>query len=109
MKLIKLAKKYFDSFSKKDIQNLKNIFSEDIILKDWEIEATGINDVLEANKKIFNSVESITVTPKNIYQDDFVLICEIDIIINKAEKLKVVDILKFNEHYKIEEVSAFKQ
>ena len=109
MELIELAKQYFDFFSKKDIQNLKNIFSENIILKDWEIEATGINDVVEANKKIFNSVESIIVNPKNIYQDNFVLICEIDIIINKTEKLKVIDILKFNENLKIEEISAFKQ
>tara|TARA_B100000989_G_scaffold292942_1_gene269603 strand:+ start:510 stop:839 length:330 start_codon:yes stop_codon:yes gene_type:complete len=109
MELIELAKKYFDYFSKKDIQNIKNIFSEDITLKDWEIEATGINDVVEANKKIFNSVESIIVTPKNIYQDNFVLICEIDIIINNTEKLKVIDILKFNENYKIKEISAFKQ
>src|SRR6056300_958157 len=103
MELIELAKKYFDFFSKKDIQNLKKIFSEDIILKDWEIEATGINDVVEANEKIFNSVDSIIITPKNIYQDNFVLICEIDIMINKTEKLKVIDILKFNEYYKIEE------
>ncbi len=109
MELIELAKKYFDYFSKKDVQNIKNIFSEDITLKDWEIEATGINDVIEANKKIFNSVESIIVTPKNIYQDNFVLICEIDIIINNTEKLKVIDILKFNENYKIKEISAFKQ
>ena len=109
MELIEIAKRYFDFFSKKDIQNLKNIFSEDIILKDWEIEAKGINDVVEANKKIFNSVESIIVTPKNIYQDNFVLICVIDIMINKTEKLKVIDILKFNENYKIEEISAFKQ
>ena len=109
MKLIELAKKYFDYFSKKDIQNIKNIFSEDITLKYWEIEATGINDVVEANKKIFNSVESIIVTPKNIYQDNFVLICEIDIIINNTEKLKVIDILKFNKNYKIKEISASKQ
>lgn len=109
MELIELAKRYFDFFSKKDIQNLKNFFSEDIILKDWEIEAIGINNVVEANKKIFNSVESIKVIPKNIYQDHLVLICVIDIMINKTEKLKVIDILKFNEKHKIEEISAFKQ
>ncbi len=109
MNLIELAKRYFDFFSKKDIQNLKNLFSEDIILKDWEIEAIGIKDVVDANKKIFNSVESITINPNNIYQDNFVLVCVIDVIINKTEKLKVIDILKFNENFKIQEISAFKQ
>ena len=109
MKLIEIAKIYFDSFSNKDIQSLKSLFSKKISLKDWDIEAKGINEVIEANKKIFNSVESIVVTPKNIYQEKFVVICEIDILINKSEKLKVIDILKFNEHKKIEEISAYKQ
>ena len=109
MELVELVKKYFDFFSNKDIQNLKNLFSENVILKDWEIEAKGINEVVEANKKIFNSVESITVIPKNIYQDNFVLICVIEILINKVEKLNVIDILKFNKNKKIEEISAFKQ
>tara|TARA_B100000989_G_scaffold222284_1_gene169908 strand:- start:683 stop:1012 length:330 start_codon:yes stop_codon:yes gene_type:complete len=109
MELVELAKKYFDFFSNKDIQNLKNLFSENVILKDWEIEAKGKNEVVEANKKIFNSVESITVTPKNIYQDKFVLICVIEVLINKVERLNVIDILKFNKNKKIEEISAFKQ
>ena len=109
MELVELAKQYFIFFSNKDIKNLKNLFSENVILKDWEIEAKGINEVVEANKKIFNSFESIIATPKNIYQDNFVLICVIEILINKNEKLNVIDILKFNKDKKIEEISAFKQ
>ena len=109
MDLIEVTKIYFDAFANKDIKRLKNLFSENIILKDWEIEAKGIKEVVEANEKIFNSVESINVTTKNIYQDNFVLICVIDILINKTEKLKVIDILKFNKNGKIEEISAFKQ
>ncbi|MDC2979771.1 hypothetical protein OAY11_03075, partial [Pelagibacteraceae bacterium] len=66
MELVELAKKYFNYFSNKDIQNLQNLFSENVILKDWEIEAKGINEVVEANKKIFKSVKSISVITKNI-------------------------------------------
>ena len=109
MELVELAKKYFNYFSNKDIQNLQNLFSENVILKDWEIEAKGINEVVDANKKIFQSVKSISVIPKNIYKDKFVLICVIEIFINKNEKLNVIDILKFNKDKKIEEISAFKQ
>ena len=109
MELVELAKKYFNYFSNKDIQNLQNLFSKNVILKDWEIEAKGINEVAEANKKIFKSVKSISVIPKNIYQDKFVLICVIEILINKNEKLNEIDILKFNKDKKIEEISAFKQ
>ena len=109
MELVELAKQYFIFFSNKDIKNLKNLFSENVILKDWEIEAKGINEVVEANKKIFNSFESIIATPKNIYQDNFVLICVIEILINKTETLNVIDILKFDKNKKIEDITAFKQ
>ncbi len=109
MELIEIAKKYFEFFSNKDIQNLKNLFSENIILKDWEIEANGIKSVLEANQNIFNSVDSIVVSLRNIYQDKLVLICVIDLVINNTQKLKVIDILKFNSSKKIEEILAFKQ
>ena len=109
MELKDLAKRYFDLFSKKDIYNLRILFSKDIVLKDWEIEANGIIEVEEVNKKIFNSVKTIVATPTNIYQDNSVLICVIDILIDETEKLKVVDILKFNKNKKIEKISAFKQ
>ena len=109
MELKEIAKKYFKFFSSKDIQNLKNLFAKNISLKDWEIEANGINNVVKANENIFNSVDSIIITPKNIYQDNFVLICIIEILINNTEKLNVIDILKFNENKEIEEISAFKQ
>tara|TARA_B100000900_G_C20401309_1_gene642869 strand:- start:469 stop:798 length:330 start_codon:yes stop_codon:yes gene_type:complete len=109
MELKEIVKSYFDIFSNKDIQNLKNLFSNDIILKDWEIEANGIDEVIEANLKIFNSVETINVTPQEIYQDNFVMICIIDVLINKKEKLKVIDIIKFNKNKKIEKISAYRQ
>lgn len=109
MELKEIVKNYFDIFSNKDIQNLKKLFSNDITLKDWEIEANGIDEVIEANLKIFNSVETITVTPQEIYQDNFVTICIIDVLINKKETLKVIDIIKFNKNKKIEKISAYRQ
>ena len=109
MELIQLAKKYFNLFSNKDIENLKKLYSNDIILTDWEIEVKGKKEVIKANQNIFNSVETINIIPKNIYQSDLVLICVIEIFVNKVETLKVIDILKFNKNKKIKEISAYKQ
>jgi len=65
--------------------------------------------LLRQIKKIFNSVDSIKVTPLNIFQDKLVMTCEIDILINKKDKLKVVDIITFDEDKKIISISAYKQ
>lgn len=104
-----LVKTYFKIFSNKDIKGLDNLFSDDVILQDWEIVAKGKKQVLDANKNIFDSVESISVTLKDLYLDELVSICLIEITINNEETLKVVDIIKFNDENKIIEVSAYRQ
>ena len=104
-----LVKNYFEIFSNKDIQGLENLFSDDVILQDWDILAKGKKQVLDANKNIFDSIDSISVTLNNLYLDELVEICLIEIIINNEWTLKVIDIIKFNDENKIIEVSAYKQ
>ena len=104
-----LVKTYFEIFSNKDIKGLENLFSDYVILQDWDILAKGKKQVLDANKNIFDSIDSISVTLNNLYLDELVAICLIEIIVNNEETLKVIDIIKFNDENKIIEVSAYKQ
>lgn len=108
MELKDIVLNYFDCFSEKNISSLKDFFSKDIILKDWEIEANGIDAVIAANKNIFNNVKSIFVEIKNLYQDKNIVIGEIKILINQSETLNVVDIFEFNEKDKIKSIFAYK-
>ena len=39
MSLTEIAKQYFKTFSNKDLSGLEEIFSKDIRLRDWDIEA----------------------------------------------------------------------
>tara|TARA_B100000242_G_C42842126_1_gene391100 strand:+ start:187 stop:519 length:333 start_codon:yes stop_codon:yes gene_type:complete len=103
-----ISKQYFQYFSKKDIESLKNLFDKHVKLRDWEIEANGLDKVLEANKSIFDNLKSIEVTPINLFVDNYTVIAELDIVINKKELLKVIDIIDFNENNKIVSVRAFK-
>ena len=104
-----LVKNYFEIFSNKDIQGLENLFSDDVFLQDWDILVEGKKQVLDANKNIFDSIDSISVTLNNLYLDELVAICLIEIIINNEGTLKVIDIIKFNDENKIIEISAYKQ
>jgi hypothetical protein len=104
-----LIKNYFQAFSNKNIQELEKLFSSEVVLRDWEISAEGKEEVLKANKNIFDSVDSISAELKELYLDGLVAVCIIEITINKDEFLKVIDIIKFNDQMKIIEVSAYKQ
>ena len=106
---ILLSKKYFELFSNKDIERLKEMFDLNCSLQDWEINVNGKEEVLKANKKIFDSVETIEVQAQNIYCDGNVIIADLLITINNADKLFVVDIIQFNEEGKIQSILAYKR
>ena len=99
---------YFKVFSKKKIDELSELFSDDITLRDWENNTSGKTEVLNVNKKIFNNLESISVVPINLYQNENKIIAELEIIINGKEKILVVDIISFNNDGKIKSIKAFK-
>ncbi len=104
-----LIKDYITYFSKKDISSLEKLLAEDVKLIDWEILANGKKEVLDANKKIFDSFKSINVELKEIFIKDMTAACLLEILINNKDKIKVVDIIKFNNDNKIILISAFKQ
>lgn len=106
LKLICLE--YFETFSRKDLDALELMFTGDVTLRDWEITATGIDEVLAANKKIFDSVESIHVMPLHLYQDNNTVAAEISIDVNGGEHFSVVDVITFSEAGKIANIRAYK-
>ena len=110
MTLLDKSKEYFTAFSEKNIEKLNSMFSEDVSLRDWDIEATGIGSVLKANSNIFSSVETIVVIPTGLYCDreQNTVIAEIEILINGDEKILVNDVLEFNKEGKIKSIRAYK-
>ena len=108
MTLKDIVKQYFMDFSNKDILSLEKAFADNIVLRDWEIEANGIDSVIAANKNIFNNVNTITVEIQNLYQENNIVIGEIKIILNQSETLNVVDIFEFNQKGDIERIFAYK-
>jgi len=101
---------YFKNFSNKDIDSLREMFAEDVRLIDWEIAESGIEDVVKANQKIFDSVDSIIVKPMSIYHDgEDSFAAEILIVINDKEFLEVVDVIEFDEDGLINSIKAYKK
>ena len=109
MSLIEISKEYFKTFSNKDLSGLEEIFSKDIRLRDWDIEARGLEDVLKANKNIFENLKNIKVNPLKIYNDGNTVVAELDIDINNGEEsLLVVDVIVFDSENKILYIRAYK-
>ena len=106
--LLEKSFEYFQTFSEKDSEGLRTMFSDDVILRDWDILANGIDEVVHANQDIFDSVDTIIATPLHIYIDGNVVIAELEIVVNDEETLWVTDIIEYDDNEKIKSVRAYK-
>ena len=82
---------YFNIFSNKDLNGLEEAFSDEVILKDWDILAIGKKEVLAANKNIFDNVQTISVNINEIYihlpEQAFYMVGTIEEAVEKAKTL----------------------
>ncbi len=101
---------YFKNFSNQNIEALAESFSEDIHLCDWNIDVEGKENVINAIKDIYNSVDRITVKPVYFYSNDVNwFACEIIIVIGEDTTLEVVDVIHINDKGLIESIKAYKR
>lgn len=108
MELNILIKKYQEAFNNQDIDQLRSLFDKDILLKDWERSVKGLDNVVNENKKIFNSVKSLkSLSVKEFFVQN-TAICVLKIHINNEEVIDVVDIIEFNQEGKITSITAYK-
>ncbi len=101
------ALSYFKTFSEKNIDGLREMFDDNVTLRDWDIDKKGIESVLKANLNIFQNVKTINVIPQNIISENNFVFAELKIVVNNDE-LNVVDLIEFNKKGKIISIKAFK-
>lgn len=110
--LVGLSIKYLDAFKNKNLEALRNMFSSDIQLIDWENNIVGIDDVVSFNEGVFNAHNSINVQIKSIrsFPDSLTTQCKILITLAQKEKqtLSVIDVLTFDKDGLIKKIKAEK-
>ena len=93
------ALEYFEAFNNQDTAKLREIYSEDVVLRDWIVEVSGRENVINENKKGWEANNTILIGVRNLFYDGDVVIAEIDIFIEDKQSesihLKVADILEF--------------
>lgn len=93
----------------KDCDSLKVLFSENIVLKDWNVHVTGKNKVMKAIKIMFDSADKIKVSPVSFFvNSDYCYAVHVSILIDTDPKIDVIDVISFNTVGEITEIVAFK-
>jgi hypothetical protein len=109
MKSTKILKNYFDLFSKKDIEKLSLLFSNDIYLQDWTAKIKSKKKVILFNKKIFKKFKFIKVNLLEIFYNrkKNSYCCKLKIALNKKKIIDVVDLIYLNKQKKIKKIVAY--
>jgi len=103
---LKLIKNYFLFFSKKNINELKNIFHKNIILKDREGTYKGLASVIKKNNSIFLNFKKIKIKIVNIIKKNNIFCVQLKIFINLNSKpIEVIDLITINNN-KIKKIEA---
>ena len=106
MDIYTLTWKYFTAFEGKDLGTLTEIYDEQVLLKDWDIECHGAEKVLAANE---SSVEDIKVDINRCSVDNMLQTATAEIVINiDGEEILVADVITFNNEGKIKNIRAYK-
>lgn len=98
--------KYFEAFNNKDLDTLSTLYSNDIRLIDWDIDIEGKEEVLNANKGLFDL--EFTLELHKTHQIENITFNEITITIGE-DVLNIMDVITFNENYQIENITAYKR
>tara|TARA_Y100000287_G_scaffold184609_1_gene185882 strand:- start:339 stop:761 length:423 start_codon:yes stop_codon:yes gene_type:complete len=104
-KLKNVIEVYYQSFNASKPELLTKILTEDVYLRDWEIEKHGKKEVIETSSEIMNLPNFDIDILNEIYEGEF---AAVDIIVKvNDETLKVIDLFEF-ENYKIKSIKAYK-
>lgn len=99
------TEEYFEAFASKDLNKLSELYSDGVNLVDWVDSWVGKNNVLKANKQLFENEFKLYVLDS--IQHDSRTFNTIVIEIG-GETLPVVDVIKFNKDFEIEYIRAYK-
>lgn len=107
-----LTDKYFEAFENKDLDALSQLYSEDVLLNEWnENRFYGRGLVLEANDKLLNSTWKDQKVEIAFMAQGFSMyssLNEIAVIVDGTEVARVVDVIEFSEDGKIKAIVAYR-
>ena len=123
-KNIQQLRKYFQAFADKNIEVLTEMFTDDIILIDWNNTFTGKDQVVNEVQGIFAHFKTIKLEVTDIFSSlniinadrgettvsipkDDSFACEIVIVFDDLEPLYIMDLIEFDNEGRIKKLTAY--
>ncbi len=102
-----IAIDYLNRYAAQDLKGIAEMFSEDIVLRDWKIRVVGKELAMAETLKNFEAQDNIEIEVLSAYENDHAVAAELKITVDQAEVLYVVDVITINEQRKINSIRAY--
>ena len=103
-----LLKDFLHAYEQKDLDAISEMVSEDVFLRDWNLEASGKESLIREFSKNFATQASIEIRILRTFSSDAGTAAEIEIALGDEQTLRVVDILGFDNDLKISSIVSYK-
>jgi ketosteroid isomerase-like protein len=103
-----IAREFLAAYQAKDLQIISNMVAEEVVVRDWNLEVAGKPQALQEFAKNFEKAKFLSIQVLRLYSSDTGVAAEVEIVVNKAERLRVVDVLTFGERLKITSITSYK-
>jgi hypothetical protein len=102
------VRSFLSAYERKDIDTISRMLAEDVVLRDWNHEVSGLEAAVAEYSKNFRDAESLRITVNQILEAEAGVAAELEIVVNGSQLLNVVDVFTFNESNEITSVVAYK-
>ena len=102
------VRSFLSAYERKDIETISKMFAVDVVVRDWNRQVSGLDEAVAEYSKNFRDADSLSITVNQILESESGVAAELEIVVNKSERLSVVDVFTFNEDSKITSVVAYK-
>ena len=103
-----IAREFLRAYEAKDIQTIASLLAEQVVVRDWNLEVVGKTQALQEFAKNFEQASSLSIQLIHLYSSNSGVAAEVEIEVNNAESLRVVDLLTFGEHLQITSIISYK-
>lgn len=108
MYLEALARRFLAAYERKDIATIAELFSQNVVLRDWNSEVVGYEAAIVEFTNNFRVADSLKIKVRRIMTNGNDVAAELEVVINGVETLRVVDVLTYSEDQKILSIVAYK-
>lgn len=98
---------YLRHYETKNVEQIAEMFCENIMLRDWKISVRGKAAAVAETKSNFEAARSIHIQPLRLYESPNSVAGELKVTVDENIELFVVDVLDFAPDGKIKAIRAF--